>query len=159
MIRPASRAAADAVGDATTPPPSAVELERRAYRKRQSSRSVLIGLVSTLVLAVALGAAVLGSPGWARVQQSFFDPQVALDSLPRILEGLLLNIQVLVVASLGVAVKYLPVGTAYAVWVGVGAVGTAVLGIVLLGEAATLGRVASISLIVAGIVGLKLATP
>jgi quaternary ammonium compound-resistance protein SugE len=60
---------------------------------------------------------------------------------------------------LGLAVRYLPVGTAYAVWVGVGAVGTAVLGIVLLGEAATVGRVASIALIVAGIVGLKLATP
>ena len=60
---------------------------------------------------------------------------------------------------LGLAVKYLPVGTAYAVWVGVGAVGTAVLGIMLLGEAATPGRVASIGLIVAGIVGLKLATP
>jgi quaternary ammonium compound-resistance protein SugE len=51
---------------------------------------------------------------------------------------------------LGVAVRYLPVGTAYAVWVGVGAVGTAVLGIVLLGEAASFGRVASIGLIVAG---------
>lgn len=60
---------------------------------------------------------------------------------------------------LGFAVKYLPVGTAYAVWVGVGAVGTAVLGVVLLGEAATVGRIASIGLIVAGIVGLKLATP
>jgi quaternary ammonium compound-resistance protein SugE len=60
---------------------------------------------------------------------------------------------------LGAAVKTLPVGTAYAVWVGVGAVGTAVLGIVLLGEAVTVGRVASIALIVAGIVGLKLATP
>jgi quaternary ammonium compound-resistance protein SugE len=62
-------------------------------------------------------------------------------------------------ALLGWAVKALPVGTAYAVWVGVGAVGTAVLGVVLLGEAASLGRVASIALIVAGIVGLKLATP
>ena len=60
---------------------------------------------------------------------------------------------------LGAAVKVLPVGTAYAVWVGIGAVGTAVLGVVLLGEAASLGRVASIALIVAGIVGLKLATP
>jgi quaternary ammonium compound-resistance protein SugE len=57
---------------------------------------------------------------------------------------------------LGVAVKYLPVGTAYAVWVGVGAVGTVALGIVLLGEAATAGRLASVALIVAGIVGLKL---
>ncbi len=62
-------------------------------------------------------------------------------------------------ALLGTAVKALPVGTAYAVWVGVGAVGTAVLGVALLGEAASLGRVASIALIVAGIVGLKLATP
>jgi quaternary ammonium compound-resistance protein SugE len=60
---------------------------------------------------------------------------------------------------LGIAVKHLPVGTAYAVWVGVGAVGTAVLGIALLGEAATIARIASIGLIIAGIVGLKLATP
>jgi quaternary ammonium compound-resistance protein SugE len=62
-------------------------------------------------------------------------------------------------ALLGLAVKALPVGTAYAVWVGVGAVGTAILGMVLLGEAVNLARVASIALIIAGIVGLKLATP
>ncbi len=60
---------------------------------------------------------------------------------------------------LGVAMKSLPVGTAYAVWVGVGAVGTAILGIVLLGEPASAGRLLSLALIVAGIVGLKLATP
>ncbi|MGH8797664.1 MAG: quaternary ammonium compound efflux SMR transporter SugE [Caldimonas sp.] len=60
---------------------------------------------------------------------------------------------------LGVAMKSLPVGTAYAVWVGVGAVGTAILGIVLLGESANAGRLVSLVLIVAGIVGLKLATP
>ena len=60
---------------------------------------------------------------------------------------------------LGVAMKSLPVGTAYAVWVGVGAVGTAILGIVLLGEPATAGRIASLALIVAGIVGLKLSSP
>jgi len=60
---------------------------------------------------------------------------------------------------LGVAMKSLPVGTSYAVWVGVGAVGTAILGIVLLGEAANPGRLISLGLIVAGIVGLKLATP
>ena len=61
-------------------------------------------------------------------------------------------------ALLGAAVKALPVGTAYAGWVGVGAVGTAVLGVVLLGETVNVARVASIALIVAGIVGLKLAT-
>lgn len=60
---------------------------------------------------------------------------------------------------LGLAMKSLPVGTAYAVWVGIGAVGTAALGIYLFGESASLGRLVSLGLIIAGIVGLKLATP
>ena len=60
---------------------------------------------------------------------------------------------------LGIAMKSLPVGTAYAVWVGVGAVGTAILGIVLLGEPANAGRMISLALIIAGIIGLKLFTP
>jgi len=62
-------------------------------------------------------------------------------------------------ALLGVAVKAIPVGTAYAVWVGVGAVGTAILGMVLLGEAVNAGRVVSLGLVVVGIIGLKLTTP
>lgn len=62
------------------------------------------------------------------------------------------------VVLLGLAMRSLPVGTAYAVWVGVGAVGTALLGMVLFGEAATPARLASLGLIVAGIVGLKLAS-
>jgi quaternary ammonium compound-resistance protein SugE len=62
------------------------------------------------------------------------------------------------VLLLGLAVKSLPVGTAYAVWVGVGAVGTVILGIVLFGESADAGRLISLGLILAGIVGLKLAT-
>lgn len=60
---------------------------------------------------------------------------------------------------LAVAMKSLPVGTSYAVWVGVGAVGTAVLGMVLLGEPASAGRLVSLALIIAGIVGLKLSSP
>ena len=63
------------------------------------------------------------------------------------------------IVLLGLAMKSLPVGTSYAVWVGIGAVGTAILGIVLLGESASAGRLASLALILAGIVGLKLATP
>ena len=59
---------------------------------------------------------------------------------------------------LGIAMKSLPVGTAYAVWVGVGAVGTAILGIVLLGEPANAVRMLSLGLIIAGIIGLKLAS-
>ncbi|MBX9909542.1 MAG: quaternary ammonium compound efflux SMR transporter SugE [Beijerinckiaceae bacterium] len=57
---------------------------------------------------------------------------------------------------LGLALKSLPVGTAYAIWTGIGTIGTAILGIVLLGEPATALRLACIGLIVAGIVGLKL---
>lgn len=60
---------------------------------------------------------------------------------------------------LGIAMKSLPVGTAYSVWVGVGAVGTVVLGIVLLGEPANAARLISVALIISGIVGLKLASP
>jgi quaternary ammonium compound-resistance protein SugE len=60
-------------------------------------------------------------------------------------------------ALLGLALKALPVGTAYAVWTGIGTVGTALLGIWLLGEPATAIRLSCIALIVAGIVGLKLA--
>lgn len=63
------------------------------------------------------------------------------------------------VVLLGMAMKSLPVGTSYAIWVGVGAVGTAILGIVLFGESANAGRLVSLGLIVAGIVGLKLTTP
>ncbi len=60
---------------------------------------------------------------------------------------------------LGIATKSLPVGTAYAVWVGVGAVGTVILGIVLFAEPANALRLVSVGFIIAGIVGLKLATP
>lgn len=60
---------------------------------------------------------------------------------------------------LGIAMKSLPVGTAYSVWVGVGAVGTVILGIVLLGEPTNPLRLISVGLVIAGIIGLKLATP
>ena len=60
---------------------------------------------------------------------------------------------------LGAAMKTLPVGTAYAVWVGVGAVGTVILGILLFNEPASVARIVSVLLIVAGIVGLKLSSP
>ncbi|MGO4173888.1 quaternary ammonium compound efflux SMR transporter SugE [Bosea sp. TAF32] len=60
---------------------------------------------------------------------------------------------------LGLALKSLPVGTAYAVWTGIGTIGTAILGIILLGEPATVLRLLCIGLIVAGIAGLKLVSP
>lgn len=63
------------------------------------------------------------------------------------------------VVLLGLAMKSLPVGTAYAVWTGIGTVGTVILGMVLLGEAASAVRVVCIMLIVAGIIGLKVFSP
>ncbi|MFL9673448.1 quaternary ammonium compound efflux SMR transporter SugE [Pseudomonas marginalis] len=59
---------------------------------------------------------------------------------------------------LGLAMKELPLGTAYAIWTGVGAVGTVIAGIVLFGESMALFRLASVALIIAGLVGLKIST-
>lgn len=62
-------------------------------------------------------------------------------------------------ALLGLALRSLPLGTAYALWTGIGTVGTVLVGIVALGEAASPARLACLGLIVAGIAGLKLVTP
>jgi quaternary ammonium compound-resistance protein SugE len=62
-------------------------------------------------------------------------------------------------ALLGLALRTLPLGTAYAIWTGIGTIGTAALGIALFAESADAARIACIALIVAGIVGLKLVTP
>ncbi|AWM87940.1 quaternary ammonium compound efflux SMR transporter SugE [Microvirga sp. 17 mud 1-3] len=74
--------------------------------------------------------------------------------VPSVLTGASMIASVLL---LGLALKALPVGTGYAVWTGIGTVGTAILGIYLFGEPATAARLACIGLIVAGILGLKLA--
>ncbi len=66
---------------------------------------------------------------------------------------------VISVALLGVAMKELPVGTAYAVWTGVGAVGTVILGIILFGDPASAGRLICVGLIISGIIGLKVLSP
>jgi quaternary ammonium compound-resistance protein SugE len=66
---------------------------------------------------------------------------------------------ILSVGMLGIAMKSLPVGTAYAVWVGIGMVGTVAVGIAFLNEPVNAARLISIALIIIGIVGLKLATP
>lgn len=60
---------------------------------------------------------------------------------------------------LGLALRDLPVGTGYAVWVGIGALGTAILGILLFGESANPGRLAFLGLLIVSLVGLKLTTP
>ena len=84
--------------------PSAIELDRRRFRKKQSGRSVLISLASTVVLAVLVWLTVINTPGWALVQQAFFDPKTAAEFLPSILLGLWLNVRILFFAAIGVAI-------------------------------------------------------
>jgi polar amino acid transport system permease protein len=82
--------------------PSPLELERRGIRRRQSGRSIAIAAVSTIVFAVVVWVTIVNTPGWSRVQQSFFDPETAIAALPRVWDGFLLNLRVLVVAAVGV---------------------------------------------------------
>ncbi|ARC57793.1 Arginine transport system permease protein ArtQ [Frondihabitans sp. 762G35] len=84
--------------------PSAIELERRAYRRSRSRRSALVSVASTLVVAVVVWLTVVNTPGWAAVQQSFFDPKTAVTVFPDVLVGLWLNVRVLFFAGIGVAV-------------------------------------------------------
>ncbi|WP_020699465.1 quaternary ammonium compound efflux SMR transporter SugE [Reyranella massiliensis] len=78
------------------------------------------------------------------------------DGFSRLVPSVLTGVAMLVsIVLLGIALKTLPVGTGYAVWTGIGAVGTAILGIFLFGESTDIARLASIGLIVAGIIGLK----
>lgn len=75
---------------------------------------------------------------------------------PSVLTALALTLSM---GLLGLAVRTLPLGTAYAVWTGIGAIGAVICGIVLFEEPASAGRLACVGLILAGIVGLKLLTP
>ncbi|MDE3720740.1 amino acid ABC transporter permease [Nocardiopsis sp. N85] len=81
--------------------PTPLEVERAALRRRQSVRSVLIGAVSTALLGAALVTVVVGSPGWERVRDTFFDAAVARDALPAVLTGLWLNVRLLFFCALG----------------------------------------------------------
>jgi polar amino acid transport system permease protein len=81
--------------------PSEIQRERIAYRRRQTVRSVLLAAASTAVLGVLLAVAVTGAPGWDRVKDSFFDLDVARDAFPAVLEGLWLNVRLLIFCALG----------------------------------------------------------
>lgn len=83
---------------------SDLELGRRAYRRRQSTRSVLVALASTLVFAVVAWLLVVNTPGWSRVQATFFDGETLVAAWPRVAAGFLVNLQILVFAALAVAV-------------------------------------------------------
>lgn len=94
------------------------------------------------LLEVAWAAGLKSSDGFTRLWPSVFTIVTAVGSF----------------VLLAMAMRQLPLGTAYAVWTGIGAVGAFIFGIVMMGEALTIARVASAALIVVGLVGLKLSS-
>ncbi len=102
---------------------------------------------------ILLGLAGLAEIGWViglKYSDGFSKPWWSVFTVTALLVSMVL---------LGMAVKTLPIGTAYAVWTGIGAVGAAIAGLLLFGESGNAVRLACIALIVAGVVGLKFSTP
>jgi polar amino acid transport system permease protein len=84
--------------------PSQIELDRRAFRLARKRKSTLVAFISTIAFALIAWISLVNSPGWPRVQQSFFDVDTAIAALPAVLEGLLLNLRVLLYSAIGVLV-------------------------------------------------------
>ncbi|TXR55864.1 amino acid ABC transporter permease [Quadrisphaera setariae] len=99
MSAPGSEVFGEARGG-LLPALSEVELGRRSYRRSRQRRSTWVALLSTLVFSGLLVAGAVSAPGWPRTQESFLDPDVARRALPLVLDGLWLNLRVLVVAAL-----------------------------------------------------------
>lgn len=91
-------------GAESLPPTSALELDRRRYRRTRTGQSVLISLVSTIVVAVIIWQFLIHSPGWKVTQETFFSPEYFVAALPLVWDGLLLNMRVLIFAVIGVAI-------------------------------------------------------
>ncbi len=84
--------------------PSALEQERAVYRSARTRRSAVVATASTLAMLGAIVALVVSSPGWPRVKETFFSWDKAVDSLPAVLDGLWLNIRVMLVCAVLIAI-------------------------------------------------------
>ncbi|GAA3805943.1 hypothetical protein CSO01_04920 [Cellulomonas soli] len=84
--------------------PSERQLERDAFRRGRARRSTGVALASTVALTAVAVLGLVSSPGWPRVKASFFDPEVAKASFPAVLEGLWLNVRVMVVCAVLIVV-------------------------------------------------------
>lgn len=82
--------------------PSEIELDRRAFRLARKRKSTVVAFVSTILFAVVAWLSLVNSPGWPRVEQSFFNLETAIEALPSVLEGLMLNLRVLLYSAIGV---------------------------------------------------------
>lgn len=84
--------------------PTDVELARRAFRLQRKRKSTLVAFASTLLFAGVVAIGLVSTPGWERVADSFFNLEVAIESSPRILEGIWLNLRVLFFTTISVVV-------------------------------------------------------
>lgn len=79
---------------------SSAERARREYKRRKQNKSVGVAMLSTIAFAALVWFGLLATPGWQRVEQSFFNWEVAVEAFPRVFDGLLLNLRVLVAAAI-----------------------------------------------------------
>ncbi|WP_437024165.1 amino acid ABC transporter permease [Streptomyces sp. enrichment culture] len=84
--------------------PSQRRRDRERYRRARARRATAIGALSTLVTAVVLYLVVVSAPGWPRTKETFFDREYALEALPKVLEGLWLNVRLLLICGAAVLV-------------------------------------------------------
>lgn len=90
--------------DAPAWTPSQVEVDRRRFRQRRTARSAGLSALSTLAVLGVLTALLVGSPGWPRVRETYFDPAKAVESLPAVAEGIWLNVRIMIVCAVLIAV-------------------------------------------------------
>ena len=83
---------------------SSAERARREFKRRKQNKSVGVAMLSTIAFAALVWFGLLATPGWQRVEQSFFNWEVAVEAFPRVFDGLLLNLRVLVAAAILVLV-------------------------------------------------------
>ncbi|MEU7720752.1 amino acid ABC transporter permease [Streptomyces tibetensis] len=84
--------------------PSQRRLDRERHKRARARRAAAIGALSTVVTAVVLYLVVVGAPGWPRTKETFFDPGYAREAFPKVLEGLWLNVRLLLVCGAAVLV-------------------------------------------------------
>jgi polar amino acid transport system permease protein len=89
--------------------PSAVQRDRDAWRRRRAVRSAVVAALSTVLLLGTAALAVVSSPGWARVRETYFSWDKAVDSFPAVLEGLWLNVRVMVVCAILIVILSLTI--------------------------------------------------
>jgi polar amino acid transport system permease protein len=95
--------------------PSAIQLERESWRRRQTVRSAAIAAASTLLVLGVVGGLIVSSPGWERVHETYFDWDKAVDSFPAVLAGLWMNVKIMVISAIALVILSLTIAVMFIV--------------------------------------------